>query len=188
MKRFLATLCFGLFCSSAAQAHNYYYEVNVDSELKLNEQQQLQHISFTWNYAEDVSKLLLANINLSNKEELNHFGDQLFSDLGERGFFTHIRMDGKDVALMSPKQYILRQKDGKALQLVLGFDLKEPTNIKNKTINLDLIDYDGMALMKHQTIKVPSFCQSEVKPHQTLPPTDDFKHDEPVQQATILCK
>lgn len=188
MKRFLAALSLGLLCSTSLQAHNYYYEVNVDSELKLNDKQQLQHISFTWNYAEEVSKLLLDNVDLSDKEALNSFGDQLFSDLGERGFFTHVRLDEKDLALMSPKQYILRQQDGKALQLVIGFDLKEPVEIKGKKINLDLIDYDGMALMKHKSIKVPTFCSSKVESRQPLPPKDDFKHDEPVQDAIIQCQ
>lgn len=187
MKHLLALMATALLWASPLHAHNYYYYIDVTSQLEMNEQQQLAQVNFTWDYGNEVSKLMLDGLDQNSPEDMKAFGNRLFEDLSELGFFTQLTLNQKTINLLQPTSYVLNVVNDKRVQLKLDFQLQQPVVLKGKTLAMELIDLDGTALLQHKAIHAPSGCKTSIKQNQAVPPKRDFKHEEPVQRAAVKC-
>lgn len=120
-----------LFFTSQVFSHSYHYEMQVTNVLQTNDKKQLEALKLTFLYDGEVS-----NVMLQDQKDLEKLGKTLLRDLGQLGYFTQIKLNGK-VLNTHKAQYIKLKKvnvkgEGNsydALQLHFTLALKKPVSI-----------------------------------------------------------
>jgi ABC-type uncharacterized transport system substrate-binding protein len=188
IKGILIGLFFPLIAPQLAIAHAIHYEVQLKSELQVNDKKQLSAIKMTWLYDQQVSKDFL-----QGQADLRILAKQLISDLERFYFFTQLQVNNKVLLMNKVQEFELKQLaegENSALELTLTLPIKSPVNIKTiKQLKFNHADPTAMAIFyynKPQDIilaeQLKSNCSAEVKEK------TEFTEGELPQIADVNCR
>ncbi|MGB5419965.1 DUF1007 family protein [Algibacter sp.] len=145
IKSVLSVLFFFLITSQAVLSHGVHYEVQLKSELQVNDKKQLSAIKMTWLYDQEASKDLL-----KDQADLGILAKQLISDLERFYFFTQFEV-GDRVLITSKVQdfdlKLLNVGDSSLLELTFTVPIKSKVEINSiKQIQFNHADPTEMAI------------------------------------------
>lgn len=145
IKSLVSGLFLLLVTSQAVLAHGIHYEVQLISELQVNNQQQLSAIKMSWLYNQEASEDFL-----KGQTNLGILSKQLISDLQRFNFFTQLEVEDKILLTGKAQDFVLKllKKGGSSL-LELTFTLPIESKIDIKTfrqLKLNHADPTGMAI------------------------------------------
>lgn len=177
-----------------AFADGYQYYVSVSSELELNDEGKVMGVRQTWDYAPEVTEVMLDSLDVISDETLSKLGDDMMRDLGNLGYFADFRLDGQDLDHTQVDDYDILLPSENQLQLTMFHPFKEPFDIKGKKLVIDMADPDGTAILTHasgSSVTLPnelkSACRVGLEKKQDPTNASTYIHGDPVQLVTIDC-
>lgn len=189
-----ASLLMALGMSAPVLADGFHYYVDVTSELELDEEGKLMGIRQVWDYAPEITEIMLEDMEVISDENLTALGDDMMQDLEKLGYFAEFNVDGVSVDRTEIEDYDILLPSEKQLELQMFHPLAEPVDIKGKKFTIDMADPDGTGILKHAnlaSVTLPDALKSECKVNleekQDPNNIDAYVHGDPVQLVIIDC-
>lgn len=92
-----ASLLMALGMSAPVLADGFHYYVDVTSELELDEEGKLMGIRQVWDYAPEITEIMLEDMEVISDENLTALGDDMMQDLEKLGYFAEFNVDGVSI-------------------------------------------------------------------------------------------
>ncbi|MEN9433640.1 MAG: hypothetical protein RLZZ422_1229 [Pseudomonadota bacterium] len=189
-----ASLLTALWMSAPVHADGYHYFVKVTSELELNDEGKVMGVRQIWDYAPEVTEVMLDSLDVISDDTLNTLGDDMMRDLEKLGYFADFKVDGASIDHTEVEDYDILLPSEKQLELQMFHPFKEPVDIKGKKFTIDMADPDGTGILTHSdagSVLLPdslkSICKISLAKVQDPNNTEQYVHGKPVQLVTVDC-
>ena len=183
-----------LWVSAPVLADGFHYNVTVSSELELDKDGKVMGVRQVWDYAPDITEVMLEGMEVISDENLTDLGADMIKDLEKLGYFAEFTLDGVSVDHGTVEDYDILLPSEKQLQLQMFHPFVEPLELKGKKFAIDMADPDGTGILKHAdttSVILPdalkSECKVNVEQKQDPNNTETYVHGDPVQLVTIDC-
>ncbi len=179
---FLGLFSFLFGMSHLVVAHSFHYEIQVSNELN-TVGGKLKELKMTWLYGKDVSRVMI-----EDQTDLKKLAAKLISDLDLLGFFTQLKLNGKNIAFGKAKNVQLKETDN-MLRLLFTLPLKKPVLInKGAVLSLNHEDPSAIAILyydKPSEIIINGSLKKRCKP--TVQEKGSFDEGEFPQIVKVRC-
>ncbi len=176
-----------VFISSLAQAH-FHYELPIKTMLSVNTKEELSGLDITWVYDDELTKLML-----KDQKDVTKLGKKLMKDLSMLGYFTFLKLNGKELSTSKVTEYKLEEikyTDYKNLKLSFHLPLKKPVSLAGKnSLEFRHEDANASAVLyydkpEHLQIgkALEMHCEVVIKDKK------DFEEGEAPQTVKVACK
>ncbi len=140
------------FTSSVVWAHGFHYQIQAGTTLQTDSKGNIQTLQMDWLYDPEVTTVMLEGEDTSPAQQahtLQTLRDTMLKDLHKLGYFTHLTVQDKPIALgaaTTPSLTLQNQR----LHLRFTLPLQQPVNLLNQRVKLALADPDATGILSYQ--------------------------------------
>ncbi|WP_020557920.1 DUF1007 family protein [Thiofilum flexile] len=189
-----AALLTALWGAMPAYADGFHYDIDVTSELELDNEGKVMGVRQVWDYAPEITNIMLESMDVISDQSLDELGLDMMKDLKKLGYFVDFRVDGADINHSEVEDYDILLPSEKQLELQMFHPFAEPVDIKGKRLVIDMADPDGTGILRHASaasVNLPdalkSQCRVSLEKKQDPNNAATYVHGDPVQLVTIDC-
>ncbi len=165
-----------------------HYELSVTSSFQANNDNQLESMTISWTYDDEISTLML-----KEQKDVKKLGQKLINDLEKLSYFTSIKLNGNVIATKTVETYTLeeiKQDDYSNLKLTFTLPFKTPIKLEGKnTLIINHEDANLSAIIYYENPEAFVFdknlnsnCKLDIVEKK------DFEEGESPQDTKILCE
>lgn len=172
-------------------AHFAHYEIDVRSSLVEDAAGNLTAIHMNWLYDQGVSELLLEDEDLSPGERaatLQAIAGRIMSDLYKLGYYTHLKVAGKELQLATVTNYKLDVTPDKRLQLDFMLPLAKPQPLAGTQLDIEVVEPTGSGVLLYKSAEDVSTAPTKANCLIRLEAHPNYAHGGPAQTAHLQCQ